>query len=206
MKRVLIITALIMGVLLSFQIRSFKKVESVIQRSRPTSILAELRTFQLANEQLRTHLSEEEQVLNDINSKLTKEAIEDEITRLRALSGTQEVYGEGIELTFNQAVPEYWMSDLVAQLVGAGAEGVAINDVRLTAKTGGFRTVNGGIVMGKEFLRAPFRVSAIGPQKEVKQAVAQAGGIIDKMEAAYPGLVILVTTKDKVAIPALPEM
>lgn len=206
MKKVFIIIAVIIGILLSFQIRSFKKVELLIERSKPTSILAELRTFQLANEQLRAHLAEEETLLSDINSKITSVAVEDEIQRLRSLSGEQEIYGEGVELTFSKVVPEYWISDLVAQMVGSGAEAISINDLRLTAKTGGFRTVNGGLVMGKSYLRSPFRVAVIGPEKEITQAIAQSGGIIDKMESAFPGLVILVTPKNKVVIPALPKI
>lgn len=204
MKKFVVIAALIIGVLLAFQIKSYRKVESLIQRSSNGGVLAELRTFQLANEQLKIRLKEEQNALADINSKLAKETVDDEIDQLKKLSGEQNVYGEGVEVTITSPVPEFWISDLVAQLVNAGAEAVAVNDIRLTLRTAGFRSVGNGLVMGKDFFLPPFKISVIGPQKDLKLSLTQAGGIIDKVESAYPGLKVLISTKDKVMIPALP--
>lgn len=200
MKKVFLITAVVIGILLSIQVRSFEKVERILERSKPGSILAELRTFQIANEQLRLRLAGEEKSLNDIHSKITTETLEEEINKLRLLAGEDTVSGEGVELIFNKIIQEFWITDLIAQLVGLGAEAIAINDIRLTSGTAGLRTIGDGLLMRSYFWRAPIRISVIGPQKELKQILGQSGGIIDRIQNANPGLTIILNQRDNILI------
>lgn len=203
MKKSFIITLVLIGIFLVLQIRSFKKVEFLVQRTKPANILAELRTFQIANEELRAHLAEEEKTLEDVTTKVASESLEEEINKLRLFSGEDAVQGEGIEVILNQPVQEFWISDLIAQSVSVGAEAVSVNDVRLTPQTAGFRAVGGGLLMRSFFWKPPLHFEIIGPKKELKQAVTQAGGIIDKMQANNPGLHVTVKEKDIIKIPAL---
>lgn len=200
---IFIIVTVFAGFLLALQIRSFKKVESFIQRSQTANIFAELRVFQVANSELRNVLEDEKKSFTEINSQVANKTIDDEITRLEILAGTKDIAGEGIILTLSSVVKEFWISDLIAQLVSAGAEAIAINDIRLVSATAGLRTVGEGLVMRSHFLKPPLRLTAIGPKLQLRQSIAQNNGIIDRIERAYPALKILITEQDKIILPAL---
>lgn len=204
MKKALIIIAIVTGILFSLQIRSFKEVESLMQRSGSIGILSELRTLQLANAQLKFVLMEKEKNLEDMQKKVFSGAIiENEISRLHLLSGETAVSGEGIEIIFNADVKAFWISDLIARLVSAGAEAIAINDVRLTERTAGFRNVGGGLLMRRNFLLPPIKITAIGHKQTLKQAINQNGGILDNIKNNISRLKISLVERDKIIIPAL---
>lgn len=204
MKKALIIIAVITGILLALQIRSFKKVEFLVQRSESTGILSELRTLQLANIQLKENLEEKEKSLTDIYSQVSSHKImEDEINRLSLLSGKVAVTGEGIEITFNSIPKAFWLSDLIAQLVSAGAEAIAINNIRLTERTAGFRNIGVGLLMRRDFIAPPLIVDAIGPKNILKQAINQNGGILDRIKNSTQKLKIELKEQDRIIIPAL---
>lgn len=208
-KTAFIIIAVVLGILLSLQIRSFKQLESFIERSKPADVLAELRTFQVANEQLRTRVGEESKAVADLESNEQHVSVEDEIKRLNLLAGTQAVAGEGVLLTFTDVPEEFWMSDLITQLISAGAEAIAIGDtqnvIRLTPATAGFRSIGGGLVMRRYFLKPPFHLIAIGSKLELRKSVAQEGGIVDRITSTHPQLKITVQVLDRVTIPALKD-
>lgn len=204
-KKALIITAILIGILLALQARSFKKVESLIQRSGPASLLSELRTFQIANQQLREHVSAEEKKLNDLRTKISGQTIEDEIKKMRLLAGEVKVEGEGIEITIDKPIQAFWVSDIIAQLVSAGAEAVSVNGIRLVTSTSGLRDIGGGLVMNRNFLRPPFNIMVIGPTTELKTAIAQEGGIMDRIKDAYLTIRITVAEKEKITLEPLSE-
>ncbi|PIQ78571.1 hypothetical protein COV82_00175 [Candidatus Peregrinibacteria bacterium CG11_big_fil_rev_8_21_14_0_20_46_8] len=204
-NKAIILIAIIIGVLLALQYRSFREIELLVQRTEPENIFTELRVFQVANKQLRANLDVTKRALDETQSKLSREAIDEEIQRLKLLSGEQTVSGEGIEVTFDAAVKTFWLNDLISQLVVTGAEAVAINDVRLLDRTAGFRDIGDGILMRRYFLRPPFKITAIGPRTEMQSAIAQSGGIVDRIEDANPTLKIIVAEREKIIIPAFNE-
>lgn len=205
MKKAIIVVAVISGILLILQMRSFKKVDMLLERSGQKVVLAELRTFQVANQQLREHLEEARTALADTHSRLAQQTIDEEINRLKLLAGEVAVKGEGIELTLNASIEAFWISDLIAQFVTSGAEAVAVNDVRLMPATAGFRLVNNGLLMRRKFLRPPIRITAIGPSSELQKAVAINGGILDRIKKSYKNLTVMLAQRENVVIPALAE-
>ena len=202
-KKVLIITALLSGILLAVQIRSFKNVEFLIQRSQPANVVTALRSFQIANATLRDQLSEEEATLEALRSKVASVAVGEQIAQLKLQAGEEAVKGEGVEVIINAPVQAFWITDLITEVVSIGAEAVAVNDIRLTARTAGFRDVGGGMVMRRTFLKPPYRISIIGPRKKLHDTIAQNGGIIDRIEKGFPGLHSIITEKETIIIPAL---
>ena len=206
MKKALTIIAIITGILLILQIRSFKEVEFLIQRSGSVGILSELRTLQLANVQLKSILIEKEKGLEDMQKKVSASSIlENEINRLRSLSGEVVVSGPGIEIIFSTDIQAFWISDIIAQLVSAGAEAIAINDIRLTDKTAGFRNVGGGLLMRRNFILPPIKITAIGNKQTLAQAINQNGGILTNIKNSVSKLKVSLTEYDKIVIPALNE-
>lgn len=201
-----ITVTVIVGILLGLQVRSFRKITFLAERSSPGDIIGELRVFQVANEKLRTQIQEEGKRLEELNSTLTNVAVEEEIERLKLLSGEESVSGEGVEITLGESVEEFWIIDLVAHLVSGGAEAVSVNGIRLVNSTGGFRSVGGGLIMRRHFLRPPFHIVAIGPKQSLRQSVSQTGGILDRIKDAHLGLQMIFSEEEMVIIPAIPEI
>lgn len=209
MKKAFIITLTLVGILLVLQIRSFRNVEALIQRSGPENFINVLQTFQLANQQLRQQIKNGEENLADIKSKIAGQTVQKEIEKLKLLAGETEVYGEGIVITIKSPIKSFWILDIIAQLVSAGAEAIAINDIRLTPSTAGIRDIgagdNAGLLMRRNFWRPPYRISIIGSTKDLKESVAQNNGIIDRIEKSVPNVSIEVTPVTYIVIPALAD-
>lgn len=204
MKKLFIATAVVIGILLAIQIRSFKKVDFLLQRSGQGNLMHELKVFQVANQNLRDHLAETKISLIDMQSRITAQTIDEEIKRLRLLAGEDAVSGEGIEITIPISIDAFWIIDLVAQLRAVGAEAVALNDIRYVSKTAGMRQIKpSGLLMRRTFLRPPFRISAIGPSRELKNTLTQSGSILNRIEQNHPGLKITVAQREKIEIPGL---
>lgn len=203
MNKALIITSLLVGIFLSLQVRSFRQVEFLVQRSEPENFLVTLQTFQRANAGLKNRIAEVQKTLSEIDTRLAAASIEKDIRQMQLLSGNGAVVGEGIELKLNIPIKSFWITDLIAQLVSSGAEAFAVNNVRLTSGTAGFREIQGGILMCSVFLRPPYTFSVIGPKDELLQAINQSGGIIDRMKKATPGLNVEIYEKDQIVIPAV---
>lgn len=204
MKKLFIATAVIIGILLAIQIRSFKKVDLLLQRSGRGNLMHELKVFQVANQNLRDHITEAKKTLIDMQSKITTQTVDEEIKQLRLLASEDTVSGEGIEITIPVSIDAFWIIDLIAQLRAIGAEAVALNDIRYISSTAGIRQIKpSGLLMRRTFLRPPFRISAIGPSRELKNALTQSGGILNRIEQNHPGLKILVAQREKIEIPGL---
>lgn len=206
MKKALLAAALLIGILLALHIRSFRKVEAIIQRSQPVTLMAELRAFQIANETLRASIQEREKELSEKQTKLASVTVEEEINRLRLMSGEDPVFGKGIEITIDKPVEAFWISDLIAELVAASGEAIAINDVRLTMRTAGFREVAEGLLMRSDFLTPPLRITVIGPPEKLVEKINAQKGIIERMKAGHPSLTVLISKRDNTLIPALREL
>ena len=187
-----IAVTVVVGILLGLQVRSFRKVAFLAERASPGDIIGELRVFQIANEKLRDQIKEEGKKFEELNPRLASAAAE-EIEHLKLLSGEESVSGEGIEVTLGGEVQEFWIIDLIAHLVSGGAEAISVNGVRLVNSTAGFRSVGGGLVMRRHFLRPPFHIVAIGPRSTLKQSVSQTGGILDRIQNAYIGMQVIVS-------------
>jgi len=199
----IILVSFVIGLLLAVQYKSFQGVSSLLQRTEPNNVFTELRIFQLANKELRITLQLAENALAELQTKLSKEAIDEEIQRLKLLNGDSAINGEGVQITLSQSVKAFWINDLIAQLVATGAEAIAVNDIRLLESTAGIRDIGGGILMRRHFLRSPFSITAIGPREDMQKAIAQTGGIIDRIEDANPGLKLIVAERESLLIPAL---
>lgn len=203
LKRTFVVTALIMGILLSLQVRSFRSVAGIVERADRRSVLAELRTLQLANEDLREQIREEDEAVTALKTRISQDALDEEVEILKTLSGHYPVQGQGVQIIIPSAVEAFWLNDLVAHVVSFGGEAVALNGIRLAPETAGMRATAGGILLRDAFLKPSFTIDVIGPKSQLRESIIERGGIVDRIEKAYPGLRIDVHEKDIVAIGAL---
>ncbi len=191
-----------MCLLLVLQARTYVQNEGIQQYSKRHA-LTELSVFQAANDELKTQLQQENERIDELNSRLTKVSFESEIATLRLMSGTEAVTGDGIEIIIDKAIPAYWITDILAQLTSAGAEVLAINGKRYLDRTAGLREVAGGLLMRSEFLLPPYTITAIGPQNDMRSAIAQQGGLVDRLKKFSKETKVLIGLRSKIVIGAV---
>ncbi|MDP9405875.1 MAG: DUF881 domain-containing protein, partial [Actinomycetota bacterium] len=119
------------------------------------------------------------------SEELALQSLERRLDELRILAGTAEVEGEGVRLTIQDPggqVTQELLVDTVQELRDAGAEAIAVNEVRLVASSA-FVTRNGRLVADGKPLEAPLVVVAVGPADTIAEALAIPGGAVDALES-----------------------
>lgn len=116
---------------------------------------------------------------------LALQSLQGRLNDLRILAGTVEVEGPGVTLTVadpQSQVSQELLVDTVQELRDAGAEAVAVNDIRLVASSA-FTTRNGKVLLDDQPLRLPITIAAIGPAQTIAEALAIPGGALDALES-----------------------
>lgn len=123
---------------------------------------------------------------------------------LQVLAGTTDVRGPGVAVEIGDQMGRVsWepMLDLVQELRDAGAEAIAVNDVRVVASTW-FAPREAGITIDGEQLVPPYLIQAIGDPPSLREALGIPGGPILLIEA-QPGVTITIEERGRMRLPAL---
>jgi len=131
-------------------------------------------------------------------------AAEEQLNDLAVLAGTVSVTGSGIIVTINdpQTSIQYdLMIDLVEELRDAGAEAIAVNNLRVGAASWFGEGAN-AVVLDGRVLAAPFKVAAIGQPATLDGGLAIPGGALDSFRT-QKGVTVDVQRLAKVDLPAL---
>jgi uncharacterized protein YlxW (UPF0749 family) len=196
--------AFIIGLALVAQFRS---------QARPTELtslpVAELstriETLADANAQLRTALAEQRSLLAEYRAAGAQgssalDASREELRRIRAYSGLAPVEGQGIVLRVSGALDAIAVNDLVNELRNAGAEALAIDETRITARSvisQGPRALEvDGVAVDRTFTLA-----AIGNPDGLVAALQRPGGIVAQLEQ-FVSATITITQTDTLRLPA----
>ena len=199
------VVALILGILIVAQARSQAGDTGLAQRSAQdlTLLVANLNT---RNDQLRTEVGSLERQLQDLEvggrgSTSSLNQIREDLARIRAWSGLDPVAGRGVEITISGAIAGPALEDLTDELRNAGAEAIAIEDVRVVAQTvvGG---IAGGLSVDDTALDDPFVVRAIGNPESLVGSLTRIGGIVAQLAATYPDAAVNVEAVDRLVLPA----
>lgn len=125
---------------------------------------------------------------------------------LQVLAGVVAVEGPGVQITVEDPNGEIeWdaMLDLIQELRDAGAEAIAVGNVRVIASTW-FGPVDAGIGLDGKAVSAPYEVSAIGPADELAEAMGLPGGPLTVIGAS-PEVEVRIRTEDQMTLPATDE-
>jgi uncharacterized protein YlxW (UPF0749 family) len=122
---------------------------------------------------------------------------------LQVLSGQTPVEGPGVEVRIED--PERrvgWeaLLDLVQELRDAGAEALAVGDVRVIASTW-LGPADGGATIDGRGVAPPYVLGAIGPPDGLATALDIPGGPLSVL-AALPGVKISIEPADRLTLPA----
>jgi uncharacterized protein YlxW (UPF0749 family) len=158
------------------------------------------------NEGLRTEISSLEGQLGSIQGAHDRgesavEQLRTDLARIQAWSGSTGMTGPGVTLTVRGAISSIGVAELLNELRNAGAEGVAIEDVRV---------VPGVVVSGPAGqlsvdgvrLADPFTIRAIGSSQILTGTLTRAGGLIAQLATTDPAADISVTPLDGIQLPA----
>jgi len=198
----ILLTAVLLGFLIALQAQSFSGVSDVISRNSRADVFRELQILKNTNEELEDEIEELQTQLEKVsNNQEALASITEEIEKYRILTGRKEVSGSGISFKVEGEIKSIWLTDIVNELLSAGAEAVSVNSIRLTNKTIGFDTIpNGQILLNGVILSEPYTIEAIGDRKVLKEALSQPMGIIERMRQTIDGVVIELEEKDLVVM------
>jgi uncharacterized protein YlxW (UPF0749 family) len=195
----------ILGLLVVVQIRSQAGGTSLATLTSQdlTFLVANLNT---RNDQLRSEISTLQRQLEGLEDGGSRGAssvadIRSDLARIRAWAGLDPVEGDGITVTVSGAVSGPAVEDLLNELRNAGAEAIAIEDVRVVA-----RTVMGGdpgeLSVDDTALGDPFVIRAIGESDALTGSLTRVGGIIAQIAATSPDVTIDVAPTEDLLLPA----
>jgi uncharacterized protein YlxW (UPF0749 family) len=128
-------------------------------------------------------------------------SIREELSRVRRWAGFDAVRGRGIRITVDGPIEAHGLNDLVNELRAAGAEAIAIEDVRIT-ESDVVADLPDGLAVENRSLGSPVTVWAIGNPQVLTAALTRVGGIIGRIQVSQPTVTIAVAPQDAVDLPA----
>jgi uncharacterized protein YlxW (UPF0749 family) len=158
------------------------------------------------NDQLRTEVATLERELDVLGQNRQRgdasiDELQADLRRVRLYAGIDPAMGPGVAVTIRGPIDGPGIEDLVNELRNAGAEAMAIDDIRLVP---GEVAVGppGAATLGAVALEDPFTLNAIGAPDKLTGSLTRPGGIIAQLSATQPEVVVEVTPLDRITVPA----
>lgn len=196
--------ALLIGILLVGQLRSQApaiELSSLSAQELSTLIeTLEQRNSELGDglsdlrDQIREYEREEAQGQSVIG--LTREDLE----RFRAFAGLVPVTGQGITLQVEGDFDPTNVNDLIYELRNAGAEAIAVDDIRITAPSVAVFGADAIEIDGRPIGRF-FEIRAIGSPQGLQSAMERPGGILRQLQQAV-GATFRIIPETSMIVPA----
>lgn len=196
--------ALLIGVLLVGQLRSQARPTEIGQL--PAQELSQLiDTLGERNRELRTGLSDLRGRLNEYRiaesqGQSALSVTREDLRRITAFGGMAPVEGQGLILEVDGSLDAIALNDLVNELRNAGAEAIAVDDVRITHRSVAVQGPRSLVIDGVEIGRA-FTISAIGSPDGLLTAMARPGGIIAQLQQ-FIRATIVAREAESIRLPA----
>ena len=177
------------------QSKSAQELTQIVARQGTANdgLAAEVVTLQNQLAELRADRSSGDTSVDQIQS---------ELGRIRAWAGVDAIAGRGVEITINGEIDAAAVDDLLNELRNAGAEAIAIEDIRVVARTT-VSGVPGSLDVDGVLLRDPFTVRAIGRPETLVGSLTRVGGIIAQLSATNPATTVdVAAVEDPMTLPA----
>src|SRR6185295_9671314 len=117
---------------------------------------------------------------NQARGDASVDEITDDLARVRAYAGLEPVAGPGVTIAVEGPIDGPGVEELINELRNAGAEAIAVGDVRM--------------VPGVE-------LTAIGAPDKLTGSLTRSGGVIAQFAVTQPEIVVTVTPVDRVELP-----
>lgn len=199
------VVAMILGLLVVVQLRSQSTGTGLeaLSAQELTQLVANLNT---RNEQLRAEIATTESELATLQGAQARgessvDQLRLDLTRVRSWAGLDAVTGSGIRISVAGQIAGAGVQDLLNELHNAGAEALAVEDLRVVGGTV-VAGPPGALSVDNTALGDPFEISALGNPATLTGSLTRAGGIIAQLAATYPDAQITVVPVDLLQIPA----
>jgi uncharacterized protein YlxW (UPF0749 family) len=196
--------ALLIGVLLVGQLRS---------QARPTEIsslsaqeLSQLvDTLSDRNRELRSALTDLRETLREYRvagsqGQSALDVSREDLRRITAFGGLAAVQGQGIVLDVEGDLDAIALNDLLNELRNAGAEALAVDDIRITHRSVAVQGPTSLVIDGFEVERS-FSLEAIGSPEGLLATIERPGGIIAQLQQ-FISASIVARQDDDISLPA----
>jgi len=200
----LFFVAIIIGVLLVGQLRSqARPLELSGLTAQELSSLIE--TLSARNVELTDGLADlREQIAEyerrEVDGESTLVIGEEALRRIIALGGLAAVEGQGIVLQIEGSFDPPAVNDLIHELRNAGAEAIAVDDIRITARSVAVPGT-GAIEIDGVPLDRTLSISAIGSPDSLEAALTRPGGILVLLRQTIDARPI-ITQRSDLVVPA----
>lgn len=204
----LALVAFLLGALVVIQLRS-QEAGNGLDTLTTTELTVLVGNLNTRNDQLRVEIATTQAELSaleasDARGETSVGQLQSDLARVRAWTGLGPVIGPGVRITVTGGLDAGSVRDLLNELRNAGAEAIAIDDVRVEPNSIVDGPI-GGLLMGNVHLGDPFEVSAIGNSESLTGSLTRAGGIIAQLAATDPAAQLVVTPVDTLRLPATTE-
>ena len=201
------VVSLILGLMFVFQLRTEWNINAFLP-ARQINELAKMYVGQ------KMQLEKYEQENNYLLKQLKNYDRDQEIVRLRMVTGSIPVSGRGIYIILSDSgkklanyedpifyiVHYYQLELLVNELWNAGAEAIMINGNRIIISSG-FSCAGTTILVDTKRIAPPFEIFAIGDPNSLKKVLTTPGGYVEREIQAFD-LKFSIESIDKMVIPA----
>ena len=188
--------ALVIGILLVGQLRSqARPIELSSLSAQELSTLIEglsARNVELVDglAGLREQIREYERA--EIQGKSTLEVTEEDLVRIAAFGGLRAVEGQGIVVDIDGSFDPAAVNDLIYEFRNAGAEALAVDDIRITASSVAVAGTSAIEIDGVPIDRT-FSISAIGSPDGLRSAIERPGGILTLLQQSIDAVFTIET-------------
>lgn len=196
--------ALLIGMLLVGQLRSQARPTEI--SSLPAQELSQLiETLGGRNRELRTGLADIREQLRDYRvaesqGQSALDVTREDLRRITAFAGLAAVEGQGIVLEVDGTLDAIALNDLINELRNAGAEALAVDEIRLTQRSVAIQGPTSLLIDGIE-VGERFRLRAIGSPEGLLATIERPGGIISQLEQ-FIDAAIFARQSDGIMLPA----
>ncbi|HSM38144.1 MAG TPA: DUF881 domain-containing protein, partial [Candidatus Limnocylindrales bacterium] len=194
---------LLIGILLVGQLRSQARPTEI--SSLPAQELSQLiDTLSARNRELRTGLADLRETLREYRvagsqGSSALEVSREDLRRITAFSGMAGVEGQGLVLEVEGDLDAIALNDLINELRNAGAEAIAVDDVRITHRSVAVQGARSLLVDGVE-VGQRFRLAAIGSPDGLLSAMERPGGVIAQLEQ-FINATIVARQSNQIVVP-----
>ena len=196
--------ALVIGILLVGQLRSqARPIELSSLSAQELSTLIE--TLSARNVELSDGLAGlVEQIREyeraELQGRSAIEVTEEDLDRLAAFGGLRGVEGQGIAIEVEGSFDPAAVNDLINELRNSGADAIAVDGVRITARSVAVLGT-GAIEVDGVPIGPSFSITAIGSPSGLRSAIERPGGILTLLQQSI-GAVFTVNERTNLLLPA----
>lgn len=201
----------LLGFLLVAQVRATESLGERLASEREEDLARILADLSAQSDRLQGEITDLRLLLFEFQSSAESEelalrSLRKRLDDLQILAGTVAAEAEGVVLEISDPagqVTQDVLVDVIQELRDAGAEAIAVNDVRLVASSA-FTTRNERLLVDGYPLDQPYRIAALGSSETLSKGLTIPGGAIDTLHA-LPQIEATIDPRAQLTVPARSE-